>query len=638
MIVSLLIGLASGTISFENPGIRLELFLKEISKQTGQGFHCPTYLNNEVLAASFKDQSIDVLKAQLGRVIHGIWEQKEDGWWLVQTGEQKKEEVSWHHEMRRTFIQQLIDKSKANRPIKEWTIKEAELYNRQITEMTKSTGEHRMTSAERRAILSRSAENRFAAGLLSQLKPEMFPLDSLEDDYRFYSVNGAPIGQELPIDCDSCLAMMDREIALSGLVGDQAVPDSHGKRVLISVSSQFPFTPEIAVYDQYWKFVALPDTWLLNPRTRTIGESFPLSDYLTAFFEAARLGIARDVAGEEAVWRQSQYKEILNHIRAVFLDAPNQDPLGILQGRCWIDFSKSVKQPMLANLCDGILSDPKYSVPAVQQTQTVINMMRDDHDGWILGHPANPLWNRTHRIDRYLVQQVARLKNKPDEVLTIEERGIIADITKFADTYCEGIPNDHYLIGSNMGPGMGGDSSILLEIYGATARAGIKPNPRTGTIDQADLPSWARGYLLTKYMEGSFTQFIPENKRDLCPQYCIPNRIQGMYFKIRHSIEPTFEIKDPEIGNYRASLDDLAGVVKVCMEKKFPLELIPFKLGSVRHIDLSLCLGDKVMRTSVEDPPINALAKSGWQILDPSLKQRILQKVKEMEQEIPPKK
>ena len=69
MTVFLLLGLTGATVSIENPGVRLELFLKEVSRQTGQGFHSPTYLNNEVLAASFKDQSIDVLKTQLARVI-----------------------------------------------------------------------------------------------------------------------------------------------------------------------------------------------------------------------------------------------------------------------------------------------------------------------------------------------------------------------------------------------------------------------------------------------------------------------------------------------------------------------------------------------------------------------------------------
>ncbi|MEI7985415.1 MAG: hypothetical protein WCI55_07275 [Armatimonadota bacterium] len=104
MVVSFL-ALSLGTITFENPGIRLEPFLKEMSKQTGVGFHCPTYLNNEVLAASFKDQSIDILKSQLARVIHGTWEQKEDGWWLIQSSDQKKEEEKWMWETRNTVLQ-----------------------------------------------------------------------------------------------------------------------------------------------------------------------------------------------------------------------------------------------------------------------------------------------------------------------------------------------------------------------------------------------------------------------------------------------------------------------------------------------------------------------------------------------------
>ena len=128
MMIASFLAFSLGTITFENPGIRLEPFLNEMSKQTGIGFHCPTYLNNEVLAASFKDQSIDVLKSQLARVIHGTWEQKEDSWWLVQTSDQKKEEEKWLWETRNRVIQSQIDVLKAVAPTSEWTTQEAYKY------------------------------------------------------------------------------------------------------------------------------------------------------------------------------------------------------------------------------------------------------------------------------------------------------------------------------------------------------------------------------------------------------------------------------------------------------------------------------------------------------------------------------
>jgi hypothetical protein len=60
MIVSLLVSLI-GTITFENPGVRLELCLQEMSKQAGQSLRCPVSLKDEVLAASFQNQSIDIV-------------------------------------------------------------------------------------------------------------------------------------------------------------------------------------------------------------------------------------------------------------------------------------------------------------------------------------------------------------------------------------------------------------------------------------------------------------------------------------------------------------------------------------------------------------------------------------------------
>ncbi|MEI8282865.1 MAG: hypothetical protein WCG75_10705, partial [Armatimonadota bacterium] len=309
MILSLL-AFAGATISVENPGIRLELFLKEVSKQTGQQFHCPTYLNNEVLAASFKDQSIDIVKSQLARVIHGNWEQKPDGWWLTQTSAQKKEELGWNREIRRSLIQSMIDAGKAHLPQKEWTINDAEKYQRLRKDAVKPNGEHKYTAAERRSIFAQSADNRFAATFLSQLKPEMFPLDSLSDDYQLYTVNGDGLGQNLPLSLVDNLAMMDRELRLSALLTNRPASDSASRRILFTMQHEYPIYPSVVIYDGYWRYNALPDTFVLSPLVRFKGESFPLSPALKDYFEAIKLGAQVDDEDPERAKARAPFKSI----------------------------------------------------------------------------------------------------------------------------------------------------------------------------------------------------------------------------------------------------------------------------------------------------------------------------------------
>ncbi len=626
----LLVFAHSGSISFENPGIRLEQFLKEISKQTGQQFRCPTFLNNEVLAASFKDQSIDVVKSQLARVIHGTWEQKPDGWWLTQTFDQKKEELTWHREIRRSLIQTMIDAGKAHLPKKEWTINDAEKHQRLLDDMRKPQGEHKYTAAERRAINAQSADSRFAATFLSQLKPEMFPLDSLTDNFQLYTINGDGLGQNLPLNLTESLAMMDREVRLSSLIHNQPAPDSASRRILFTVPHEFPIYPSVVVYDGYWRFNAMPDTFSLSPLVRFKGETFPLSPSLKQYFEAIKLGAPVDNEEEGQAKAKAKYKPLWNQIRKTFLDAANHDPLGIEQGRCWIDFASSVTKPLLVSLGEDQTEEPKYHVPTVEQNQANYGMMRVDEGGWVLGRPANPLWNRTNRVSRDLIVQVAKLTQIPAEDRTIEDDAILADMRKYADQCCLGIPNDRFL------PTFDGEGRLIIQIFGACLRAGIRPNDRTGIINFASIPEWGQKYIWQEYVDGSLGGLIPESKKEICPQVTLAGKIRQITVKVAYSTVPMFEFKDSDGEIYSSSVEGFARIVKDLLDKKAPIDLMPFKIGLCRHVDLTLGLESMSMESELYDPMKGEMKSIIWANLDPAIKRQVLEKIKEINDEIPP--
>jgi hypothetical protein len=622
MLVSLL-ALSVGTITFENPGIRLELFLKEISKQTGVGFHCPVYLNNEVLAASFKDQSIDVLKSQLARVIHGTWEQKEDGWWLTQSSEQKKQEGQWHRDLRRKVIQDIIDVAKATAPTKEWTISDAEQYRRQDMAMRQPDGEHVYTSAERRQFYAKAPPGRFAASLFAQLKPEMFPLDSMEPEYQLYAIRGNGIGKELGIDISHQLEMLNREYnLLSTELSDK------GEHVIVAVSNSMPLRTSVTVYDKKWQLTAYGSPSMSAPNYRADGELFTPSKNLTESLEA--LSYQSPVVDPDTLQTLEdppRMRNIWKRHNDTFADAVNRDPLGLLQGQSWIDYANESKKPMLANLCDSPTGrEPKLFVPVPVQTHTTFYTKRDDADGWVLGRPIDPLWNRSHRLDRNLLVQYVKFLSKQDEA-TIEEQAMAIDIDKYANTFCSGVPNLRLLHRDIPYR----DLSICSGLYGAAIRAGIMPDARTGILDIQKLPAYAQGYLRLDYNFGSLVHLVTDDSNNaICEQYLMPNGLQGVYLKVEPSIEPIFELKneDGEPRAFSLSLEYFAETIKEIIGDQSALDKLKFRLGTRRKAQISLCLGERSIDEVLTDPPKN-LVDYTWKSLPQAIKKMVMDKINE---------
>ena len=278
MVVSFL-AFSLGTITLENPGIRLELFLKEMSNQSGQPFHCTAYLNNEVLAASFTDQSIDIVKSQLARVIHGTWTQKDDGLWLIQTPDQKKEEEKWMWDSRNMVLQTQIDSLKAVAPTTEWTIKEAEKYWLDLKASRKKTGEAIWTAERRRALRLQSPESRLCARIASQLTVKMFIENPLQFNINRYSNCGLPGHITLPIDFDAELRRYESERLLFQQLGETTENPKKAVHVELRYSSVEREYIFFSWLDKDWKYVgnSFPSVYLNAKTFLAQGESFPVS-------------------------------------------------------------------------------------------------------------------------------------------------------------------------------------------------------------------------------------------------------------------------------------------------------------------------------------------------------------------------
>ncbi|MBS1726863.1 MAG: hypothetical protein JST51_09095 [Armatimonadetes bacterium] len=521
MLCALAIVFSGSLVSIENPGVRLELFLKELSRQAGEEFHCPPFLKNEVLAASFSNQPVEAVKARLATVLHAEWSQKEDGWWLGQSGKQQQEEKDWNRQARQTIIQMELDGLKAKAPKAEWTAGEAEQYWQDFKDSHRRTGEGVWSSARRRELRMRSPDYRFVENLASLLKPSMFSFDGLAPDYSEYAVNGLPGQIPLKIDLSEPLEQFQREVELSRSM--QATDTQRTEHVVFSFTRLVDVPCLNAVYfDKNWESVggALGGFFaLLNLKIE--GEAFPLSKELQDRLQF-RARLNRTFEEDQLVGLRKS--PLFLEGAKVMENAVTTDPLGIVEGPCWIDFAHSVSKPLLVSLEeDKALYRPANFVVKMGDDAAPIGMTRVDEDGWVLGRPKNPLENRTWRLDRQLVQDLARSSAASDHDTLLAKLHQI-DIYYYASVFAYGVPNEAYIPN-------GFDYGSPTAVLGPLSKEQLDYCLKGGWIPSASLPERSQKYLEDLVWSGALNHLSPLNLQDpdACPaRLSMPNGIEGI--------------------------------------------------------------------------------------------------------------
>ena len=111
-----------------------------------------------------------------------------------------------------------------------------------------------------------------------------------------------------------------------------------------------------------------------------------------------------------------------------------------------------------------------------------------------------------------------------------------------------------------------------------------------------------------------------------------------MVLKIQTISEPVFQVKDNDGQPDTLSLWMFASSIAESLNNPLVMNLLTFKLSTVRHVELSFCLGENSIKETLEDPPNGKFVESGWNTLPQSIKQQVLAKVKEIQQADPPAK
>ena len=628
---SLMIGLWSGAgpaISIENPGIRLELFLQQLSKQTGTEFHCPVYLNNEVLAASFQNQSIDIVKSQLARVIRGTWDKKEDGWWLIQTPEQKKEEAKWSWDFRNKILQFQIDGLKAVAPKAEWTIKDAENYWIERKSLRKKGGEAPKSFAQQMAMELQQPDARFCALIASKLTPNMFTHDPLKFSVSTYSIHGLPGHIDLPIDIGDSIGRYERERNLYQMVSESNSPKGAASHVEVQLFFGEQNLIRFTWLDKDWKYIesSAPSIFLGARQFRAKGEVFPLSKETKQIMAYQK----ELTSGPYAAPTFEKYKNAPFFADAVSVleHATKRDPLGLFQGRCWIDFAKSVQKPLLVNLKDDDqITRTTNCVPTVAQTRFVIGMTREDNDGWVLGRPVDPQLNRSWRVDRGLIEEYARLlrvKMTPNLYPLVQLNALIANYTLFSS----GIPNGQFLLDDRR------VSTDLTAVLGTLSEAQLDDCLKGNRIPVGSLSAQGQDLMQILARQGSLSSLTPFNvpagTSGLCPLYYLPNGTQGMSIGASMKIDPEFRFDSEPDQDYPKvlSVDSFARLLKKSKKESSVFDA-EFKLGTKRTIVGTAYLGQKSQSDGTSIPiPDDAAPTYTWKTLPVEIRQQVLNAMK----------
>ncbi len=629
MLLHALAILAQGkTISFENSGLRLELFLKEIERQTGETYRCPIYLKNEVIAASFENQTIESVKSQLARVIHAGWEKKPDGWWLDQTSDQKKEEVKWNLDQRRAFLAKQIETLRKNIPDKVWGAKEAEKYCKDLVDSRRRTGEGIWTSAQRRQLRFRGPQYRFEQRVGSMLDANMFPGDGLVYDLNRYCSNG--LRSHLSINLDATSAMADfaseRDMYMTISANDKGTStldpflpmrSDAGPPVHLEVSVENGEVPylDMVLYDRNWKYVAAfsPGYDGLSEffrSSRTKFESFVMSEKTKAMdtlSNSSYLGMA-DPTSVKKIYESAEYLEMVSTMQS----ARTKDPLGLLIGRCWIDFAHGVHRPLLVNLTEttgGRLN--RISIPQLNPDLPAEGMMRVDADGWILGHPINPLYNRSWRMDRSEIERWTRLRTSPDAE-SLEKQIQSQDILDNSELTSQGIPFQDFFSDSpyEMSP---------LGILGGLLDQKWRLCLQGGRRDIASLAEKYQRYKLVKLLGGELKMADTSqgDLMDYCPFYAFPNGVQGMMLTISITPDFSFDLENPSEDEklfelFRKQLRE----GKVSPETKV-------KWQNVRNLTMKILYGKTEFESSFAETIRNDLPFVAWKSVPDNVKQQI---------------
>lgn len=421
-------------VSLEIRGERLVVAAPKIAQALGMSrLNVLAPLANEVIAVRVVDVDPQTLKQKIENAFHGTFIQKDGGWTLEQSVEQKAKERTIHFETLAKGHQEFIDAAKkmvANAK----TFTQADVtklldYREKMMRSDDEVTSETMTESRQLRMLTPSG--RLALEIIAKLKPEHWRQVDVDGRRAIYSVNPTNVQFPMPVNiADSVANFLTRQRLYSQIglprfkhLEEEYEDDSSDLRVY---SMDDFYAINVILQDSYIQLISYNAKGETQLR-ETINEEMLIPDDTDA--EAieekyAKLGPKLSPTAEEYVKQIEDYyggmedyeyasvqgqdseKPVSPQLKALLMDPVRVDPLAIAVPE--VLFGSNPKLNIVANLNPYMVTYRNLSTKFLEENpywiadQTVEN-------GWLtLGLPdAYPM--RKQLLDRGRMAQVFRM-------------------------------------------------------------------------------------------------------------------------------------------------------------------------------------------------------------------------------------
>ena len=587
---------------------------------TGEKYSCSPDLKNEVLAMSFQEQSIPTIRTKLSQVIHATWKQTFSGWTLEQTTDQKDEEKRWNTEDRWGKFQENLDYWRALDSGPEWDSATAAAWWKWSTERIdpKNPSSPTRSSVEHERVRQTMPIGHFMTDFCKLA--DFSKLNLMDDSVEIPIINSRNI-ELLGITKFSLNRLIHRFEREENLY-DNVIPRKNFK-------PDGPFEFEIKI-DKSQDLITASITMfgkqefghgdLIGPHKYAKYQPTPEP------FQQSKLGkqMEESLREENRYWqpeeskRKSQPNAFQGLVWSSFLRAETVDPLGIYEGRCWLEVASEKKMPLMVALHEPIDYPPfPTRVPAVAQTGRKLGMTRIDQDGWVLGKPLNPLRNRILRTPRHIVQAYAEylFAKKP---LSIDEQARMIWLGS-----AHRIPAGEFLRPRQFGP--------LSAIYGSFDPSTQRQLRSGKSMPVSNLSSGGQKIIRELYFRGSLNQLGPGSHLLTLygerPSEVLPNGVSGMTFASPERLDPAFEVIETDakrkysLGQFVAHCQFQHQMADFWQDF---LKDLRFRIAYSKAVYPTIQLGNRKVFEVLTETPGTYSKVYKWKTMPPEVKKRVL--------------
>ena len=462
MFASFLVGLVLSAhqqpkVSLELRGVRLENAAPILAKTFGMDFlQIGPTLKNEVLLVRANEVDPETLKEYLAKAVHGSWVHKTEGWWFMQTEEQKDADKKTYDKERYRFFSEIVAKAKkkmaALKPLDEAECKRLakEIKNLSMTPVSRTNNNfyRRYQKIDEQGPLKRLA-NRIA----ERITPEVWMKLTDQNPRIVFCNQPNSMQQPFPIRVDDLFAQAIQEQNLwSSVAGGEPLGgpspigeentfyylgDMNQHRQPFKSSDFGLFTMTVQLNDQNIEFMAYDSKGHQSLNTYISGYEYSEEDANTNYEEEYKklLKNAVNLTGDAAEYldlisprnifelRQRTKKAISPSLLAKLLHPEMIDPLSIAAPDVYLS---AIETPNVVMVLNDNQRAARFAEFKNARFSRLAPSSIVDANGWFLYSQPNPIANRKVMPDRKRLGQTMRYISENKRPLNLEEQANLA--------------------------------------------------------------------------------------------------------------------------------------------------------------------------------------------------------------------